>query len=52
MHFDEETGEFEYDGETEVNWDSQETITNKAGNSKLSCPNFHTWFSKQTNATA
>lgn len=42
-HVDRETGEFEYDGDTEVFWDSQETEKHPEGGDMLTCPNGHEW---------
>lgn len=34
----------EYSGNTEVWWDEQRTIMNKAGKSLVICPNGHEWY--------
>lgn len=34
-----------YSGETDMDWDSQKTNTNAAGEVELICPNDHRWFS-------
>jgi hypothetical protein len=44
MNFDSKTNSFEYEGETKVHWNSQETITDEKGRVELSCPNSHSWF--------
>lgn len=45
---DEDPNDVEYGGETEVNWDGQETNLNEAGESQVACSNGHTWFTKIT----
>jgi hypothetical protein len=37
------TGEVDYFGETKMNWDGQETMTDENGNPLLCCPNGHHW---------
>lgn len=40
-----EDGSVDYEGETEIDWDGQITVTNKKGESLLICPNCHIWYS-------
>jgi hypothetical protein len=40
--FDEE-GNATYEGETEVNWDSQTSLLDDRGQVTLECPNGHQW---------
>lgn len=47
-----ENGEVAYAGETEIFWDSQETLTDTNANGDpcgifLSCPNGHEWTAKE-----
>ena len=42
-----ESAVIEYMGETEVDWDGQQRITNDAGESKVTCGR-HYWFTKIT----
>jgi hypothetical protein len=39
-------GNAEYAGESDMAWDTQETITDKTGRVMLTCPNGHDWFSE------
>lgn len=38
-----EDGSFEYDGETEICWDSQETVISRRGLARVGCSNHHYW---------
>lgn len=40
--FEQDDGSFDYEGETEVKWDSQETLVSRRGLVTLSCGN-HSW---------
>jgi len=42
-----QNGEIEYDGYTEVNWDTQETVTDAKGRTNLTCPDGHEWFARE-----
>jgi len=37
-------GQVDYEGETEIAWDCQETIQDEEGKFKLECSNVHNWF--------
>lgn len=39
-------GSVEYSGETEIWWDEQRTVRDRAGRVQLVCYNSHNWFSK------
>ncbi len=39
-------GTAEYDGETELYWDGQETVHNPAGQVLLQCPEGYEWFTE------
>lgn len=46
MSVDEDTGEFDFSGETDVSWDSQESVTNDKGEVELTCGG-HSWWSAE-----
>jgi hypothetical protein len=41
-----EPGVYEYAGESEVYWDTQEPVKDEEGCHRLECPNFHRWLTK------
>lgn len=45
LNFD-EAGNAEYAGESDMAWDTQETMTDRTGRVKLTCDNGHDWFSE------
>lgn len=42
LTFDDE-GDADYEGTTEVDWDGQATVVDRAGNAMLCCSAGHTW---------
>ena len=40
--------ELEYEGTTEIFWDTQETVRNEVEEDCLMCANGHEWYSRQT----
>lgn len=52
LMLDEPTGEYDYEGETKIDWDEQECIADDAGRLQLRCENGCTWFSFATGPNA
>ncbi len=45
-------GEYQFAGETEVDWSNQKTVTNEQGQSKVTCDNGHEWWATIKDAEA
>ncbi len=43
IDFDEETNEYNYTGNTDMYWDTQQPIETPDGRVSLICPNHHEW---------
>lgn len=41
-------GSFDYEGETKIDWDTQETVTEADGSATLHCESRHAWQSSIT----
>lgn len=46
MTFDDD-GTGEYDGDTDIWWEEQETVTAKSGRVKMVCRNGHDWWARK-----
>ena len=47
IHSEDDDGCFDWAGEAEVNWDTQETIRGSAGRVLLTCSNGHEWLAEE-----